>query len=123
MPSGTPIRIASPNPVSTRRSVAMMLSSRPRSFHRGPKLRATSSGDGRITGEIRRCSGVAAERGEEPEHEDQPDRARSDEPTHLRRRQDAKVEELRHDIGIPGQTVGHIPSLAGRQPYFGDSSG
>src|SRR5215469_13163911 len=57
-PSGTPTAIANPKPANTRRRVAMMLSSRSRSFHNGPKLLATSTGEGRITGEIKRCSGA-----------------------------------------------------------------
>src|ERR1700722_6436747 len=59
IPTGTPTTIANPNPASTRRSVAMMLSNKSRSVQSGPKLFATSTGEGRMTGEIQRCSGIA----------------------------------------------------------------
>ena len=59
MPRGTPITTASPKPISTRRMVAMILAGSPRSFHRAGKLRMTSTGLGKITGDTRRCSAVA----------------------------------------------------------------
>ncbi len=59
MPSGTPMTMASPNPIRTRRRVATMLWISARSFSRLGKLRTTSAGLGRITGEIRRLSAVA----------------------------------------------------------------
>ncbi len=58
MPSGTPTSTARPNPIRTRFSVAAMLCSSARSLRRLGKLRNTSAGLGRITGEIRRSSGV-----------------------------------------------------------------
>src|SRR5437867_1004707 len=59
MPSGTPTTMARAKPPSTRRSVAAMLSSSARSLHRVGKLRSTSPGLGRTTGEMSRDSGAA----------------------------------------------------------------
>ena len=56
MPIGTPTRIARPNPLSTRLSVAMMLATSARSFSSEGKLPITSRGLGRITGDTRRLS-------------------------------------------------------------------
>src|ERR1043166_2114610 len=59
MPSGTPTRIASPKPLSTRLSVATTLSMRPRSVKRTGTLRTTSIGLGSSTGDTARDSGVS----------------------------------------------------------------
>ncbi len=56
MPSGTPMLAASRKPRSTRLSVAAMLSMSARSLSRLGKLRMTSPGLGRMTGEMNRSS-------------------------------------------------------------------
>src|SRR4029453_14603504 len=48
-----------PNPISTRLSVAAMLWRSARSYNRVGKLRITSAGLGRITGEMSRLSALA----------------------------------------------------------------